>query len=140
MSLSLKPNLLIIVDDSTFDLKINSRIATHAGIFKQILCFSSAEATLDFLIENRDNKNIFPHIILLDIQMPEMDGFELMERFEKFPDSFKKQSKVVMLSSTDDLSDIARAETNKNILKLLKKPLQIQELKQVVSKYYNLDE
>lgn len=138
MPLKPKPNLLIIVDDSSFDLKINSRIAIHAGLFKQILCFSSAEATLDFLIENISNDTIYPHLILLDIQMPEMDGFEFMERFEKFPENFKRHSKIIMLSSTDDLSDIARAEANKSIIKLLKKPLLVKELKLAVDKYYDI--
>ena len=133
-----KPNLLIIVDDSTFDLKINSSIATHARVFEKILCFSAAAKALDFLAENIHNPDVFPQIILLDIQMPEMDGFEFIKQFDRFSDEFKKKSKVIMLSSTDDLGDITRAESDKNILTLLKKPLQLQQFKAVLSTVYNL--
>ncbi|MCH5600164.1 response regulator [Niabella ginsengisoli] len=134
-----KPNLLVIIDDSSFDLRINSGIATHIKVFTQILCFSSAEEGLDFLVENLDNPQIYPHLILLDIQMPEMDGFEFMKRYDKFPDNFKKGSNVVMLSSTDDLQDITRVDSNKNVFRLLKKPLQIEQLKAIAEELYLLD-
>jgi CheY-like chemotaxis protein len=137
-SASQTPNLLIIVDDSAFDLRINSGIASHTKLFKQILCFSSAETALDFLAENLDNPEILPHLIFLDIQMPEMDGFEFLERYDKFPEVFKQQSHILMLSSTDDLRDIVRAESDRNVVKLLKKPLQIEELKTLVSKIYRV--
>ncbi|MGE9311518.1 response regulator [Niabella sp. CJ426] len=130
------PNLLIIIDDSSFDLRINSGIASHTKLFKQIVCFSSAEAALDFLAENINNPEIFPHIIFLDIQMPEMDGFEFLERYDTFPNEFKAQSHVIMISSTDDLRDIVRAESDRNVVKLLKKPLQIEELKKLVANIY----
>ena len=133
---ALQPNLLIIVDDSPFDLRINSGIAKHTNLFKEILCFSSAQATFDFLAENINNPEIHPHLIFLDIQMPEMDGFEFMAQYDRFPAEFKRKSKVVMLSSTDDMGDIAKAHSDKNIFKLLKKPLNIEELKEVVTSIY----
>ncbi|MFT4095440.1 MAG: response regulator [Niabella sp.] len=137
-SILLKPNLLIIVDDSSFDLKINSAIAGHTRLFKQILCFQSAEAALDFLSENLNNPNIYPHLILLDIYMPEMNGFEFIDQYKKFPDSLKEKSRITMLSSSDDLSDVTRAKANKLVSKVLRKPLQIEELKNFVSLHYQI--
>lgn len=132
-----KPNLLIIIDDSSFDLRINSAIAERTKAFKKIVCFSTAQTALDFLIENINNDSIFPHLIFLDIQMPEMDGFEFMHQYDKFTELFKEKSFVIMLSSTDDISDIARVEANKNIVALLKKPLGVKVLNEVVANFYD---
>lgn len=132
------PRTLIIIDDSLFDLKINAKIASHLKLFKHIHCFESATRALDFLVENTQNPKLFPHLILLDIQMLEMDGFEFMEQYERFDETFKKQSRVVMLSSTDDIADIVKAESNPHIVELLKKPLNITTFKSLLSELYTL--
>ncbi|MCH5690173.1 hypothetical protein LWM68_41655 [Niabella sp. W65] len=67
-----------------------------------------------------------------------MDGFEFLERYNTFPQEFKQKSHIIMLSSTDDLRDIVRAESDRNVVRLLKKPLQIEELKKLVTKIYRL--
>ncbi len=58
---------VLVVDDNVSNLKIASRILTEAGM--RVSCLKSGGDALKFLDKNR------PDIILLDIHMPEMDGF-----------------------------------------------------------------
>ena len=71
-------------------------------------------------------------IVLMDVQMPEMDGFEFLEQFKKLPKSITDVCKVAMLSSTLDFGDIKRAEANPYVIKLLKKPLSITDLQAIL--------
>jgi CheY-like chemotaxis protein len=72
-------------------------------------------------------------IILLDIKMPEMGGFEFLEAFEKLDPTIKRITKIIMVSSTLDPSDIERAEKHRQVKKLLTKPLPIAELTDCLS-------
>lgn len=77
-----------------------------------------------------ENSNIGPEdklIILLDIKMPEMDGFAFLEEFEKLDKKNSNQIMIFMLSSTLDPKDKTRAENNIFVKKLLSKPLSTEE-------------
>jgi CheY-like chemotaxis protein len=83
--------------------------------------FETAKETLEFL-KNAKSDDL-PEIIFLDIIMPGMDGFQFLEEFEKLGDGIVKQSKVVLLSTSDSFKDLNRANKNKLVRKFLNKPL-----------------
>ncbi|MBK7098318.1 MAG: response regulator [Sphingobacteriales bacterium] len=99
----------MLIDDSRFDLKINERIAKFAGVFDEIITCSSGKDALHYLLENIDNAEKWPCLILLDIQMPEMDGFEFMTHYATLPASQRGTCKVAILSSTEDSGDIEKS-------------------------------
>ena len=95
--------------------------------------FHSGIEALDYLGKYTDVPEMLPNFILLDIQMPEMDGFEFLERYKKLPKQIIDKCPVAMLSSTLDFGDIKRAEANAYVVKLLKKPLSIVELSKLLN-------
>jgi CheY-like chemotaxis protein len=116
-------NTVMLIDDNFIDLKINEKIIKITNSFEKIIvCMSGAEA-LTYLKNNIGNEVELPSFILLDIQMPEMNGFEFLEQYKKLSRLFTDKCKIAMLSSTLDFSDIQRAEANPFVVKLLKKPL-----------------
>ncbi|MCW3121853.1 MAG: hypothetical protein JWQ38_1345 [Flavipsychrobacter sp.] len=62
-------------------------------------------------------------ILFLDINMPVMNGWEFLERFEELDASVKSRIKVHILSSSVDKRDMERARINKNVAHYLVKPL-----------------
>lgn len=68
--------------------------------------------------------------------MPEMDGFEFLDIYKKFPAVVKDKCLIAILSSTLDFGDIKKAEANPYVIKLLKKPLFPQELEKLLQKYF----
>lgn len=119
---------VMLIDDNEIDLKINSKIISLAKLFEEIIICQSGEESLDYLNKHINQAEKLPDFILLDIQMPEMDGFEYLEHYNRLPKSFTSGCPVAMLSSTLDFGDIKRAEANVYVVKLLKKPLLPTEL------------
>lgn len=119
---------VMLIDDNEIDLKINSKIISLTKLFEEIIVCRSAEEGLDYLNRNISEHEKLPNFILLDIQMPEMDGFEFLDHYKSLPKDFTSRCPVAMLSSTLDFGDIKRAEANAFVLKLLKKPLIPSEL------------
>lgn len=123
---------VLLIDDNEIDLKINSKIINLSGFFDEIILCQSGEEAIQYLTKNLHTPELLPNFILLDIQMPEMDGFEFLEVYRDFPSSFLNNCKLAILSSTLDFGDIKKAEANPLVIKLLKKPLYPNELKELL--------
>jgi len=72
-----------------------------------------------------------PDVILLDINMPVMDGWEFMHEFAKIKPRTGKKIAVYMVSSSVDLNDIHRAKNISEVSDYLFKPVRINQLKEV---------
>ena len=118
---------VLLIDDNEIDNFINERMITSSGFSAEVIVKNSADAALHFL-KNLSNDQDYPEIIFLDIRMPIMDGFGFLDAFNNLPDSIKLKSKVVMLSSTLDPEDNERAATYPVVIKMLMKPLNIEQL------------
>ncbi len=122
----------MMIDDNDIDLRINSKLISLTKLFDEIIICQSGEEALDYLNKYINDEERVPHFILLDIQMPEMDGFEFLEEYKRLDKSFTDKCPVAMLSSTLDFGDIQRAEANPYVVKLLKKPLSPKELAELI--------
>ena len=118
---------IILIDDSAFDLFIYEKLLIKSGIAKTVKTFNSAREALKYL---NDEGHILPQtVILLDLQMPDMNGFEFIEEFGKVSIDLKNKIKIFMLSSTIDTGDIEKAKDSPDIIDLLSKPLEIDLLR-----------
>lgn len=78
----------------------------------------------------------WPQLILLDINMPVMDGFEFLEEFSKYDALKRNKILIVLLTSSDSQKDIDKAK-NYNIAGYLNKPLTEEKLQKVISSNFH---
>lgn len=127
---------ILLVDDNEIDLFFHDKLINYQGISDQVISFTTAQSALEFLRKEIRQENYPPTLILLDIQMPEMDGFDFIDSFETLPAKIKSSCHIVMVSSSLDFGDINKANANPLIVKLLKKPLNTLELKEIIERVF----
>lgn len=123
---------IILVDDNDIDIVVNSKLLKLANFSQNISSFNSGRDVLDFLGEKQSQIIDQQNILLLDIQMPIMGGFECLDKIMELPAEVQESLMVFMLSSSIDRNDIERAEKNPAVLKVLEKPLDVYLLKRLV--------
>lgn len=117
---------ILLVEDNPVDVFINTRVIEQSGLRANIISQSSAREALDYLAAAQEN--LIPDLILLDIRMPEMDGFEFMEAYENLPEVVRSRSRVILLSSSIDPVDYERAKKHPAILAFIPKPFTKEKL------------
>lgn len=100
---------ILLIDDSKMDNFITNRFLTKANISEKITIMDSALEALHYLDELKDNPAAFPDLIFLDIQMPVMDGFGFLNEFRTNPLALTDTCTVIILTSSNDPNDVARA-------------------------------
>ncbi len=113
----------LLIDDNLIDNLINKKILEKNEIVENIKVYQSAIEAIDFLKDHLADKEEFPDFILLDIRMPEMDGFGFLEEFEKLDTQLKEETSIFVLSSSLDPADNRRMKANKRVVKFIRKPL-----------------
>lgn len=99
---------VLVVDDSDADLLYASIVLEAAAVAERVRSFGTAIDALEFLQQPGGHE---ADVILLDINMPEMNGFEFLAAYERLHRSQQAHAVVVMLTSSPDPADKERAAT-----------------------------
>lgn len=111
---------VLMIDDNENDLLFTRIALQRSGVEYQVQACERAQEALTLLTADLPRR---PDIILLDINMPVMDGFGFLRAFEALPAAQRGHTVVVMLSSSSDPADRARAAGHACVRGFLNKPL-----------------
>ncbi|MGB0404531.1 MAG: response regulator [Salibacteraceae bacterium] len=120
---------VLIVDDNQIDRLVAKKKLEMSGEFSDIQFAVNGQEAFDLL---DDISKEVPDYILLDINMPVMDGWEFLSLFEGF-ELFGKQPKVVMLSSSIDSADTDRAQNSPFVSNFISKPFSAQKVEMLLA-------
>lgn len=121
----------IVIDDAELDRYVTQKFLERINKDLIVTTFQSAEEALEIIRENTRESTSLPTIILLDMQMPVMNGFKFVEEFEKLPPDIKKNYVIIILTILSFISnpnDIYRILNYESVNSIIEKPLTKEKL------------
>lgn len=125
---------LLLVEDCDDDVVLTKEALREAGVTNPLRVVRDGHQAMAFLREWCGQKDREPLLILLDINLPGMDGFEVLHELKVDPSLWHLP--VVMLTTSDSQLDIMKAYS-RGVCTYLQKPLTFEKLQQV-AKYFDL--
>jgi CheY-like chemotaxis protein len=101
-------NLYVIDDDKIYHFLLKNLLKQH-GIQVHSTFFSNGQDAIEHIIQN-NTVTVLPDLILLDVNMPIMNGWQFLDEFIKFEKNLMKQPVIYMISSSNNEVDINKAK------------------------------
>lgn len=120
--------LAIIIDDDPISILVCETMLKKANFVKTIKTFKNPTDGLSFFEEHYRAGNTIPDFIFLDIQMPQLTGWEFLDAYVNLPQLPIKTPNVVMLSAVYDPEDQQRSTDNELVMSFLAKPITVEAL------------
>ena len=92
-----------------------------AKLAKEVLFFNDGDEILSYI--NERGAIDLPEIILLDINMPSVDGLDFLDLYKDVVDNKKAAIKIYMISSSINPDDVRRAEQSQFVIDYITKPI-----------------
>ena len=131
----MKKNIWVVDDDAIYQI-IVKKIIQKSEIFSAVSSFKNGKEAIDALNNALKNKEPLPDFILLDINMPIMDGWEFMDEMSTIKSLIIKEITVYILSSSIAVEDKNKSKTYLDILGYLSKPITTNDLILIASKQF----
>ncbi|MEM1336225.1 MAG: response regulator [Bacteroidota bacterium] len=129
-------SILLVDDDDTTNF-LNKFFIKQLDAALEVNVASNGKEAIDFL-ELHQKDEIVPCLLILDTNMPVMDGWEFLKAFGKrFSPEFRKKITVVMLTAVDTENARQEAMADGNVADTAQKPLSDVKFKVLIRKHFS---
>jgi len=118
---------ILLIDDNQMTNFIHQTYIEKLGLAKHVLATLGAEEALNLLEslyqkQKTNNKTVVPNLILLDLNMPDMTGYEFLEQYQQLAPP-RYHAPIVVVSSSNTKLHIHKATKFKNVIDYKVKPV-----------------
>jgi CheY-like chemotaxis protein len=121
---------LLVIDDDDINIFIIKKIVSKTGYDVDMVAKNNGQLAINYLATLENEPEKFPHLMLIDINMPILNGWEFLEAYDQL--KLKAKADMYMLSSSVYENDIEKAKTYKKIKGFISKPLSIERLSELL--------
>lgn len=128
-----KLNSILLIDDDNINNFIVINKLNSLNLVEQIVSVDNGEQAIAYIKECIDSKDkALPELILLDINMPVMDGWDFLEEFTHFKTEEQDQMHIYMVSSSVYNEDIEKSKQYPSVKMFISKPLHKDKMKEII--------
>ncbi|RPI69450.1 MAG: response regulator [Ignavibacteriae bacterium] len=124
----MKKLLVALVDDDRIYQFTTERMLQRLGVEIGFLWFKDGEEALGYIEEHREQPDELPDVLIVDINMPYMDGWQFLDAFRAVRATLSKNIDIYMVSSSNDDRDVKRALTTEGVCDYVEKPITREKL------------
>lgn len=133
----MKLKCVLLVDDNDADNYVHSRLLRKEGVAERIeVALNGADAMTFLSTPEADGRYPQPEIVLLDVNMPRMNGWEFLQAYETLPYEQTAGVVVVMLTTSLNPDDEERAAQIRAIDRFMNKPLERETLYELLEEHF----
>lgn len=127
-----KKQMACIIDDDQVYVYGVKKLIMYYDFCKDVITFKNGEEALGYLQPRSEMKDSLPEVILVDINMPVMDGWEFLDAFTKIKPSMSRNITIYVVSSSIHQDDIEKARKYSEVTDYIVKPVNFENLKQIL--------
>ena len=124
-----KIDILCVIDDDPIYIFGIKKIITLSNFSNSVMIFKNGQEAINNLKPIIASGENIPEVILLDINMPIMDGWQFLDEFIQIP--CKQKVYIYIVSSSIDPADQEKIKEYGNISNFIVKPITIENLKEI---------
>jgi CheY-like chemotaxis protein len=128
----MKKRVLIIDDDKQLN-KINERVLHASGLVSELHIVGNGMEAIEYLNSRIDNAYSLPEIIVLELNLPKMNGFEFIQYFNEIKFNGKSRIELVVFTASSSPRDRQKA-IQLGIRHYLNKPYLLRGLSDIISR------
>jgi CheY-like chemotaxis protein len=134
--MSRKLRCIMLVDDDHNDNFFHKREIKKTNPSISVIEKTAGSDALEFLKSNIHNKEMLPDLIFLDINMPVIDGWMFLEETKRLEKELQESFIIIMLSTSLNSEDIARAMAYSNVRDYITKPLTKEIMHDITKRFF----
>jgi len=127
------PIRILLVEDEEINNYIATRLIQKALPGAAVTSCLHGKYAIDLLTEMKNDPTKLPDIILLDINMPVMNGWEFLDEYNHRNIDPQGKSAIYILSSSVFSEDINRARTYSQVKDFIRKPLDVTRIREILN-------
>ncbi len=124
---------VFLIDDDEVFVFLTKKIIERADQDVQLSVFPNGQEAIEYLRTAAVNTELLPDIILLDLNMPVMDGWEFLTIYKSFNLSQRKRIALYIVTSSISPYEVERARNIEEVQEFIVKPIAKEKFKDIIA-------